>query len=120
MQKSTPLSEFDAVLDGLLLYLEQNGYCVIHEMFRNVYINGNYLSNVFSFETRGNINCSVNASCSIHDFSITKWGGVHDKVEEGYEAHGVKVIVDSAFARRKFPFLIKSEQGFVGAAKGSE
>jgi hypothetical protein len=41
---------------------------------------------------------------------VAEQGGVYDKLEEQHELTGGKGVVDSAFCRGRYPFLIKSCQ----------
>ena len=41
-------------------------------------------------------------------------GNIYSKLESIYEACGARCVVDSAFARNNYPFLIKSEKPSVG------
>lgn len=63
--------------------------------------------------------CAINAPGSIHDYCIAEWGGVYDALEKIFGKTGGRVVVDSAFARGRHPFLVKSAQEEQNA-EGSE
>lgn len=100
-----------AVADGLKLTLEQSGDSIIQEMFYNGWTHSHYVSNVFVFAPNGVvIACVTNAPGAMHDSSIAECGNLYEKLEDVYEKTGGKVVVDSAFAKGQYPFLIKSAQ----------
>jgi hypothetical protein len=69
--------------------------------------NDHYVSNIFVFCPCGVIvACSVNHLACMHDSQ----GGVYAKLEVAYDASVDKGVVDSAFARGRYEFLIKSCQ----------
>lgn len=105
------LGDVYAVADGLKLYLEQSGDTVIQNMFYNGWTHDHYVSNVFVFSPSGLIvACAINAPGSMHDSQICDWGGIYDRLESMHKKSGGKVVVDSAFCRGSYPFLIKSAQ----------
>lgn len=53
---------------------------------------------------------AINAPGSMHDSKISDWGGIYEKLEKFYFEFGGTIVVDSAFDRAKYPFLIKSAQ----------
>lgn len=110
-QKYTTLVDVYAVADGLKLYLEQSSDFVIQNMFYNGWTHDHYVSNVFVFAPAGTIiACAINAPGSMHDSQIAEWGGVYEKLEQCFNVHGGRVVVDSAFSQGQYPFLIKSAQ----------
>lgn len=46
----------------------------------------------------------------MHDSTIASWGNIYSKLERCDEAHAAKCIVQSAFCRGSYPFLLKSWQ----------
>jgi hypothetical protein len=63
------------------------------------------------FSPNGVISAAViNAPGAIHDSQIAEWGNIYSKLSEVYKKFGARVIVDSAFSRTEYPFLIKSSQ----------
>lgn len=100
-----------AVADGLKLHLEQSNDPVLQNAFYNGWTHGHYVSNVFVFTPNGVITaCAINAPGSMHDSLIAEWGGVYSKLERVYEQTGARCVVDSAFSKGDYPFLIKSAQ----------
>lgn len=109
--KYSTLTDVYAVADGLKLMLEQSGDTVIQEMFYNGWTHDHYVGNVFVFAPNGCvINCVINAPGNMHDSCIADWGDMYDKLEAEFQRSGGRVVVDSAFARGSYPFLIKSAQ----------
>ena len=51
-----------------------------------------------------------NAPGVMHDSSLAHAGMVYEKLEQVYGSLGAKCVVDSAFSKDHFPFLIKSSQ----------
>ena len=54
--------------------------------------------------------CALNAPVSMHDLTVSEWGGLYEKLENGYNLHSGRCVVDSAFSRGHYPFLITSAQ----------
>ena len=52
----------------------------------------------------------MNAPGAMHDSQIAELGGVYNKLKDVFENCGAKCVVDSAFSRANYPFLIKSSQ----------
>ena len=99
------------VMDGVKLLLETSGSNRIQECFYNGWTHDHYVSNVFVFSPAGVIaTCSINNPGCMHDSQIAEQGGVYAKLEMAYNASGGKAVVDSAFARGRYEFLIKSCQ----------
>lgn len=72
------------------------------------------------FAPNGRIIASaVNAPGAFHDSTIAEWGRVYIKLEEMFRLTGGKCVVDSAFCRDRYPFLIKSSKDYLGAVNDS-
>lgn len=56
------------------------------------------------------IACALNAPGSMHDSTIAEWGKVYSKLESVFDRSGGRCVVDSAFCKGLYPFLIKSSQ----------
>lgn len=109
------LADVYAVADGLKLHLEQSGDCVIQNMFYNGWTHDHYVGNIFIFSPAGLIiSYAINAPGSMHDSQICDWGGLYVKMEDIFEKWHGRVVVDSAFCRGSFPYLIKSAQDECG------
>lgn len=118
--KYSMLHDVYCVADGLKLYLEQAGDDVIQNMFYNGWTHDHYVRNVFVFAPNGVvICCSINAPGSMHDSVIAEWGGVYEKLDAHFRQHGGRCVVDSAFSKGHFPFLIKSLQDNLLASDGT-
>ena len=104
-----------AMADGLKLYLEQSSDCTIQNMFYNGWTHDHYVSNVFVFSPAGVIiSFSLNAPGATHDSSIADYGGVYKKLKLIHDRCGARCVVDSAFSRGHYPFLLKSSQDYYG------
>lgn len=54
--------------------------------------------------------CELNAPGAMHDSTIAEWGNVYAKLDEVFERTWGCCVVDSAFSKGDYPFLIKSSQ----------
>lgn len=105
------LGDVWAVADGLKLPLQQSGDEVLQNMYYNGWTHGHYVTNVLVFSPDGIVRaCALNAPGALHDSTVSEYGGVYEKLEQVYERCGGKVLVDSAFSRGNYEFLIKSSQ----------
>ena len=96
--------------DGLKLLLEQCTNWSIQNRFYNGWTSDTYVNSVFVFAPDGRIRiATINAPGSWHDSQMADYG-VYQKMEELYNKHGAKVVVDSAFNLTSNPFLVKSSQ----------
>ena len=74
-------------------------------------INDHYVTNVLGFCPAGTIVvAAMNVPGCIHDSMVADWGKTYEKLEKVYIRTGGKCTVDSAFSKRRPPFLIKSSQ----------
>jgi hypothetical protein len=96
--------------DGLKLYLEASGdEPDLENAFYNGWQHSHFVSCVFVFAPDGTIPAAVlNAPGSWHDSSIADFGGLYRKLEILFHQYGAKTVIDSAFSRGNYPFLIKS------------
>ena len=105
------LHDVYAMADGLKLYLQESGNGVIQNMFYNGWQHDHYVGNVLVFVPSGVvIAAAYNAPGCLHDSVIAEWGNVYQKLEETFENHGATCVVDSAFSKGDYPFLITSAQ----------
>lgn len=115
-EKYSIIKEVYAASDGPKLQLKQSGDAVVQEIFYNGRTHDHYVGNVFVFAPSGVIiPCAVNAPGNMHDSCIAEWGAVYDSMQAMYKSTGGRVVVDSAFSRGNYPFLIKSAQDEQGA-----
>ena len=99
-----------AAMDGLKTPLQQPSDWFVQNRYYNGWGQSTYINSVFVFAPDGLIRmCVVNAPGCFHDSSIAEFG-IYDKLERVFEETGAKVVVDSAFALKRHPFLIKSSQ----------
>ena len=98
-------------MDGLKLILEQSGDCVMQNMFYNGWTHDHYISSVLVFCPDGTIPIgAVNYPGCFHDSQIADWGSIYKKLEIVFNQNGGKCVVDSAFARNRYHYLVKSLQ----------
>jgi hypothetical protein len=98
-------------MDGLKIRLECAGNSQMQNLFYNGWTHDHYISNLFLFSPDGKIRaCYVNAPGSVHDSTMAKWGGLYQKIDDMYRIHGVKIVVDSAFASDARDSVYKSYQ----------
>lgn len=110
-EKYSLLEDVYCVADGLKLHLEQTSDCVIQSMFYNGWTHDHYVGNIFVFAPSGVIiACAYNAPGCFHDSQVAECGKVYAKLETCFGATGGCCVVDSAFSRGDYPFLIKSSQ----------
>ena len=67
------------------------------------------MSNVLVFAPNGKIiACALNAPGCIHDSTVALYGDIYVQLQRAYFCTGGNCVVDSAFSRARFSFLIKS------------
>ena len=54
--------------------------------------------------------CVLDAPGSLHDSIMANFGDLYTLLTEIYECNGGKVVMDSAFARADYDFILKSGQ----------
>lgn len=115
------LRKFYCILYGLSLYLEQFGDVVIQNMFCNGWIHDNYFGNVFKFAPNGIvISFAINAPGTIHDNTWFRQCSVEwrlQKLKILFDQHGEHCVVDSAFSKGNYAFLVKSSQNYMVGKK---
>lgn len=112
------LHDVFAVADGLKIQIQASGDFLTQNRYYNGWTHGHYVGSVLVFAPNGTIvACAINAPGSMHDSSIAEWGGVYEKLQLMYDRYGVRCVVDSAFSKSEYPFLIKSSQDAYPFAK---
>lgn len=97
--------------DGLKLHIECAGKEDIQNRFYNGWQHSHYVTNLFVFGPDGKIIYTIfNAPGSIHDSALAEFGDLYPLLEKTYERTGGKCVMDSAFASKKHPCIIKSAQ----------
>jgi DDE superfamily endonuclease len=80
-------------------------------IYYNGWTRGHYISCIFVFAPDGAIPiCALNAPGCLHDSTVAWYGGVYQSLEDMYNTHGVRTVVDSAFQIGTGEFLLKSAQ----------
>lgn len=54
----------------------------------------------------------------MHDYIIAEWGGIYEKLKEHFNRYGGRCVVDSAFSKGNYLFLLKSPQDPLMANNG--
>jgi len=111
------LRDILAVMDGCKLDIKASRMNREQRRFYNDWTHGHYTSDLFAFAPDGTIvACVTNCPGSVHDSlvgdcSMDRNGrDIYDRLEIVCNASNGKVVVDSAFCKKRFPFLIKSSQ----------
>jgi len=107
------LSNAALVGDGLKILLQKAGDPQTQEAFYNGWKSGHYITNLFVFAPDGTIVMSmINCPGSMHDSELAASGSpsIYTKIDMLYEAHGVKCVMDSAFANANKESIIKSKK----------
>ena len=98
-------------MDGLKGFLEQSPKTVIQNQFHNGWKHDHYVTNFLGFCPAGTIVvAAMNVPGCIHDSMVANWGEKYDKLEEVYDRTVGKCTVDSAFSKRRPPYLTKTSQ----------
>lgn len=98
-------------MDGLKWNNQRAPDFMRQNMFYNGWTHSHYITNIIVFCPDGTILIMCyNAPGMMNDSSVAHAGNVYRKLEDLYYNHGFKCVVDSAFSKQEFPFLIKSSQ----------
>jgi hypothetical protein len=96
-------------MDGLKLMIETSSNEDEQNNFYNGWTSDHYVNAVLVFCPDGTIRVSCyNVPGSVHDSTIAEIGGIYNKLEHIFSICQGQCTVDSAFARKNHPFLIKS------------
>lgn len=110
-EKYVMLGDLYAVSNDSKLYKEQAGDKVIQNMFYNGWKHDRYVGSVILFAPSGIIiSWTTNAPGSMHDTQIIDWSDLYTILEDFYSYVKRKLVVDSAFCKSSYLFLIKSTQ----------
>jgi DDE superfamily endonuclease len=110
-QRHPLLSDVWCTMDGLKLYLQQSGNNTTQNNFFNGWQHDHFVTSVICFCPDGTIPiCYYNVCGTLHDSKIAEMGGIYNKLQHVYDRTGAKCTVDSAFAMKEYPCLIKSKQ----------
>jgi hypothetical protein len=96
-------------VDGLKIPIQKSGDEEIQNAYYNGWLQSHFVGCIFVFTPSGLIvSCTLNAPGSWHDSNIAENGGLYDKLRTIHERTGGIAVVDSAFSKKRCPFLIKS------------
>jgi hypothetical protein len=97
------------IMDGLKIHIQKPGDESMQNAYYNGWLHDHFVGCVFAFAPSGVVvACTLNAPGSWHDSFIAENGGLYASLEEVYNNTGGKAVVDSAFSKKRCPFLIKS------------
>lgn len=83
-------------------------------MIYNGWTHDQYVGSVFVFSPAGTVIAfAINAPGCMHDSQIAEWGNVYSKLESVFGSSGGRVVVDSAFSKAAYSFLLKSGEDVV-------
>jgi hypothetical protein len=103
------------VVDGLKIPIQKSGDEATQNAYYNGWLHSHFVGCIFVFAPSGVIvSCIVNALGSWHDSYIAENGGLYDTLRDVYATCGGIAVVDSAFSKKRCPFLIKSGKMKVG------
>jgi hypothetical protein len=97
------------IMDGLKLLIQKPAEELTQNAYYNGWLHDHFIGCIFAFAPSGLIvACTLNAPGSWHDSFIAENGGIYVTLESVYISAGGKAVVDSAFSKKRCPFLIKS------------
>jgi hypothetical protein len=103
------------VVDGLKTKIQKSGDEEIQNAYYNGWLHSHFVGCISVFApSRVIVRCTVNAPRSWHDSYISEIGGLYETLRNVYSTTGRIAVVDSAFSKKRCPFLIKSGKGKVG------
>jgi hypothetical protein len=97
------------VMDGLKIPIQKSGDESTQNAYYNGWLHSHFVGCVFVFAPSGVIvACTLNALGCWHDILIAASAGLYDKLKLVYDTTSGIAVVDSAFLKKRCPFLIKS------------
>jgi DDE superfamily endonuclease len=108
------LEDVFCVCDGLKLSLQSTKGYRKQGRFFNGWYHGHYITNLFVFAPTGMIIifAVINAPGSVHDSTLSEWGNFYYLLNKIYERTGGKCCMDSAFAAKNNPAVIRSSERY--------
>jgi hypothetical protein len=109
------------VVDGLKIPIQKSGDEATQNAYYNGWLHSHFVGWNFVFAPSGVIvACTLNAPGSWHDSYIAENGGLYDKLKAVHETTGGITVVDTAFSKKRCPFLIKSGKMKVGESPAQQ
>jgi len=103
------------VVDGLNIPIQKSGDEATQNAYYNGWLHGHFVGCIFVFAPSGAIvACTLNAPGFWHDSYIAENGELYDKLKAVHDTTGGIAVVDSAFSKKRCPFLIKLGKMKVG------
>jgi hypothetical protein len=110
-EKYEALDGVYCAVDGLKLCLEQSDCDEIQNQFYNGWTHDHYVSNLFAFAPDGTITaCVLDCPGCCHDSEVAIIGNLYETLQTVYERNGGMVVMDSAFNKTAYEYIIKSGQ----------
>lgn len=120
-ERHPALPDVWGTMDGLKVTIEAAGDYITQSRFYNGWKCDHFVTSVLCFAPDGTIPAaSFNLPGCSHDSTVADWGGLYTKLEDVYQTHGLKFVIDSAFSSANVEYLIKSSQDFMVADDGLE
>ena len=120
-KRHSSLEKVYCFADGLKLPFQSCDGLTEQSMFYNGWTHGHYVTNLFVFSAKGKIiDAVINVPGSVHDSTLAVWGGTYKKLKRIFDETGGICAVDSAFAARNAPYLIRSGKDFTEANSAAE
>jgi DDE superfamily endonuclease len=105
------LQDVWCTMDGIKLKIQSPPNPIVLNRFYNGWQHDTFVTNIFVFCPDGTIPvCAYNVPGCVHDSAVAEVGGVYSKLQQVYEECGGRVTADSAFAKGKYNWIIKSGQ----------
>ena len=96
-------------VDGLKLRLQKPGDDRVQNYIYNVWTSNHNINNLFAVAPNGIIvTCVLDAPRLIQDSTVADFGGLYPLLTDVYDSNGGKAVMDSAFARADYDFILKS------------
>ena len=98
-------------VDGLKQRLQKPGDDRVQNYIYNVWTSNQNINNLFAVAPNGIIaTCVLDAPRLIQDSTVADFGGIYTLLTAVYDRNGGKVVMDSAYARADYDFILKSWQ----------
>ena len=96
-------------VDGLKLQLQKPGDDRVQNYIYNVWTSNHNINNLFAVAPNGIIvTCVLDAPRLIQDSTVADFGGLYPLLTDVYDSNIGKAVMDSAFARADYDFILKS------------
>jgi len=105
----------------LKIPIQKSGDEATQNAYYNGWLHSHFIGCIFVIAPSGVIiACILNAPGSWYDSYIAENGGLYDKLKSVHETTGGIAVVDSAFSKKRCPFLIKLGKMKVGESPAQQ